>query len=127
MRKVAPEVAADWPAYRDLDAMLAGVQERRGNVSAAWAWLGTYDITQDDAARLFGQLQVTVVPRLHEHTPGELIAVVRTMSNWARLTPGQRQALEAEYEAIYQRLGRPIRASSAAALITAQRSTAGAG
>jgi ubiquinone/menaquinone biosynthesis C-methylase UbiE len=124
MRKVAPEVAANWPAYRDLDAMLAGVQERRGNVSAAWAWLGTYDLAQDDAARLFGQLQVTVVPRLHEHTPGELIAVVRTMSSWARLTPGQQQALEAEYEAIYQRLGRPIRASSAAALITAHRSTA---
>lgn len=125
MRRVAPEVAANWPAYRDLDAMLAGVEHRRGNVSAAWAWLGTYDIAQDYAARLFGQLQVAIAPRLHEHTPGELTAIVRTMSNWARLTPGQQHALEREYAAIYERLGRPIRASSAAALITAQRRTAG--
>src|SRR5438552_3280260 len=33
IRKVAPDIAAHWPAYRDLDATLAGVKQRRGNVS----------------------------------------------------------------------------------------------
>ena len=125
MGKVAPDVAASWPAYRDLDATLAGVQQRRGNVSAVWAWLGSYDIAQDCAARLFGDVQLAVMPRLVEHTPDQLSALVRTMSFYACLSPGQRQALESEYEAIYERLGRPIRASVVASLVTAQRSTEG--
>jgi len=123
MRKVAPDIAANWPAYRDLEATLAGMEQRRGNVSAAWAWLGSHDIGQDYAGRLFGDAQVAVMPELIEHTPGELNAVVRTMSFYARLSSDQRQALEREYEAIYERLGRPIRASVIAALVTARRST----
>jgi ubiquinone/menaquinone biosynthesis C-methylase UbiE len=121
VRKVAPDVAADWPAYRDLDATLAGMAQRRGNVSAVWAWLGSYDIGQDYAARLFGDVQVAVMPKLVEHTPDEIIALLRTMSFYARLSLGQRQALEREYEAVYERLGRPIRASTVAALVTARR------
>ena|ERR1700684_2712412 len=125
MGKVAPDVAASWPTYRDLDATLAGTEQRRGNVSKVWAWLGSYDIAQDYAAGLFGDVQVAVMPRLVEHTPDELNALVRTMSFYARLSPGQRQALEREYEAIYERLGRPIRASVVASLVTARRSTEG--
>jgi ubiquinone/menaquinone biosynthesis C-methylase UbiE len=121
IKKVAPDVAADWPAYRDLDATLAGMEQRRGNVSEVWAWLGSYDIAQDYAGRLFGDVQAAVMPGLIEHTPEELNALLRTMSFYARLSPGQRQALEREYEAIYERLGRPIRASTVAALVTARR------
>ena len=99
------------------------MEQRRGNVSAAWAWLGSYDIGQDYAGRLFGDAQVAVTPKLIEHTPGELTAAVRTMSFYARLSPDQRQALEREYEAIYERFGRPIRASVIAALVTARRNT----
>jgi SAM-dependent methyltransferase len=121
MRKVAPDIAANWPAYRDLDATLAGVEQRRGNVSQAWAWLGSYDIGQGYAGALFGDVQIAVMPKLLEHTPDEVNAVIRTMSFYARLSPGQRQALEHEHEAIYERLGRPIRASIAAALVTARR------
>jgi hypothetical protein len=120
MRKVAPDIAANWPTYRDLDATLAGVEQRRGNVSEVWAWLGSCDIGQDYVGRLFGDVQVAVMPKLIEHTPDELNALVRTMSFYARLSPDQRQALEREHEAIYERLGRPIRASTVAALVTAQ-------
>jgi len=121
IRKVAPDVAANWPAYRDLDTTVAGLEQRRGNVSEAWAWLGSYDIGQDYAGHLFGDVQVAVMPKLVEHTPDELNALLRTMSFYARISPGQRQALEREYEAIYERLGRPIRASTVAALVTARR------
>jgi SAM-dependent methyltransferase len=123
MRKVAPDIAAEWPIYRDLGATLAGMEQRRGNVSEVWAWLGSYDVGQDYAGRLFGDVQVAVMPKLIELTSDELNALVRTMSFYARLSPGQRQALEREHEAIYARLGRPIRASTVAALITARRST----
>jgi SAM-dependent methyltransferase len=122
LRKVAPDIAAHWPAYRDLDATLAGVEQRRGNVSKAWAWLGSCDIGQEYAGRLFGDVQVAVTPKLVEHTSDELNAVIRTMSFNARLSRDQREALECEYEAIYERLGRPIRASTVAVLITARRS-----
>jgi ubiquinone/menaquinone biosynthesis C-methylase UbiE len=125
LRTVAPDIAANWPTYRDLDATLAGIEQRRGNVSEAWAWLGGYDVAQDYAGRLFGDVQVAVMPKLIEHTPDELNALVRTLSFYARLSPGQRQALEREHEAIYERLGRPIRASTVAALVTARRSTEG--
>ena len=121
-RKVAPEIAANWPVYRDHGATLAGMERRRGNVSEVWAWLGSYDIARDYAAGLFGDVQVAVTaPRLYEHTPDQLTAAIRTMSAYARLSPDQRQALEREYQLIYERLGRPIRASTVTALVTARR------
>jgi ubiquinone/menaquinone biosynthesis C-methylase UbiE len=125
MRKVAPDIAADWPAYRDLDGTLAGIEQRRGNVSQAWSWLGSYDIGRDYARRLFDDVQVAVMPKLIEQTSDELNALVRTMSFYARLSAAQRQALEREYEAIYERFGRPIRASTVSAVVTARRSHPG--
>jgi ubiquinone/menaquinone biosynthesis C-methylase UbiE len=121
VRKVAPEIAAEWPAYRDLEAMLAGVEQRRGNISEVWGWLGSYDLAQDYAGGLFDDAQVAVMPSLVEHTPDELNALIRTMSYYARLSSDQRQALEREFVAIYERLGRPIQASIIAALVTARR------
>jgi ubiquinone/menaquinone biosynthesis C-methylase UbiE len=122
IRKVAPDIADNWPTYRDLDTTLAEVEQRRENVSEVWSWLGSYDMAQDYASRLFGDVQVAAVPKLIEQTADEVNAVIRTMSFYARLSPGQRQALEDEYAAIYERLGRPIRASTVTILVTAQRS-----
>ena len=122
IRKVAPDIAASWPVYRNLEATLAGMEQRRSNISEVWAWLGRYDVGQDYAGRLFGDVQVAVMPKLIQHTPDELNALLRTMSFYAQLSPEQRQSLEREYEAIYERLGRPIRASTVAVLVTAQRS-----
>ena len=121
MAKVAPDVAAGWPVYRDIDGTLEGVERHRGNVSEVWAWLGSYDMAQDAAARLFGDVQVALVPKLVEQTASELNATFRTMSYYARLSPSQREALAQECEAIYARLGRPIRASVVTALVTARR------
>lgn len=121
MAKVAPDIAAGWPVYRDVDDTLAGAERRRGNVSEVWSWLGSYDLAQDDAARLFGDVQLALVPKLIELTDSELYATIRTMSYYARLSPAQRQALAREYEALYARLGRPVRASMVTALVTARR------
>jgi len=121
LSRVAPDITANWPAYRDLDATLAGIEGRRNNISQAWSWLGSYDIGREYAGRLFGDVQAAIMPKLIEHTPDELGALLRTMSYYARLSPEQRQALDREYEAIYQRFGRPIRASRIAVLLTARR------
>jgi SAM-dependent methyltransferase len=122
LRRNAPEIAATWPTYRDIDCTIAGVEERRQNVADAWSWLGNYDIGRDYAANLFEDLRLATVPTLIEHTAGELNALLGTMSFWARLSPEQRDALVNENHALEARLGRPIRASTLAVLVTARRS-----
>ena len=122
IRKVAPDIAADWPKYPDLDGLLAGAEQRRANISEVWAWLSSYDVGREHAGRLFGDVQVAVMPKLAEHTADRLNAIVRTMSFYSRLSPGQRQALELEHASICDRLGRPIRVSTVTALVTAPRS-----
>jgi SAM-dependent methyltransferase len=119
--RVAPGVAADWPTDRDVDGMLSGVDERHGNVSEVWAWLGGYELARGYAAELFDDAQIAAVPVLQEHTADELNALLGTMSFSARLSPRQRDALRAEIHALHQRLGRPIRSSTVACLVTARR------
>jgi SAM-dependent methyltransferase len=121
MARVAPGLAADWPTYRDLDVTLGGVDERRGNVSEVWAWLGGYELARGHAADLFDDTQVAAVPALLEHTADAINALLGTMSFWARLSPRQRDALCAENHALHQRLGRPVRSSTVACLVTARR------
>jgi SAM-dependent methyltransferase len=121
MARIAPEVAASWPTSRDLDGTLAGVAARRGNVSEVWAWLGGYDLEREDAGRLFQDVEVAVVPTLLEHTAEELNALLGTMSFWTRLSPEQRATLAAENDALHRQLGRPIRSSVVACLVTARR------
>jgi SAM-dependent methyltransferase len=125
LARIAPELAAEWPSYRDLDAMLEGAAQRRGNVSEAWAWLGSYDVARAYAADLFEDAQLTAIPTLVEQTADELNAVLGTMSFWARLSAGQREALRAENRALHERLGRPIRSSIANCLLTARRASRG--
>jgi SAM-dependent methyltransferase len=121
MSTFAPELAAEWPMYRDLDGTLSGVAARRGNVSEVWAWLGTYDIARGHAAGRFEDTQVAAVPMVLEHSAEELNALLGTMSFWKRLSPSQRHALAAEHDVLHQRLGRPIRSSTVACLVTARR------
>jgi ubiquinone/menaquinone biosynthesis C-methylase UbiE len=121
LANVAPEQAAAWPIYRDLDGMMAGAAERRNNVSEVWSWLGGYALGRAYAAPLFQDVQVAAVPFAREHTAEELTALLGTMSFWAQLSPSQREALAAEIDALARRLGRPIRSGVVACLVTARR------
>ena len=112
LARVAPEIAAEWPAYRNLAAIGAGVKQRRDNVSEVWAWIGSYDLARARVGRLFVDVQVASVPIVVEHTADELNGLLRTMSFYSRLSPGQRRAMENELVAMYERLGRPIRSST---------------
>jgi SAM-dependent methyltransferase len=118
---IAPEIAADWPSYRDLDTTLAGVYERRGNISEVWAWLDSYDLARAYAAGLFDDAEIAAVPTPIEHTAEELNSLLGTMSFWSRLSPAQRTALQSENRALHERLGRPIRSSVLGCAVTARR------
>ena len=121
LARIAPELAAEWPKYRDLDDTLAGAEQRQGNVSEAWAWLGSYEVARGYVSDLFEDAQLAAMPILVEHTADALNALLGTMSFWARLSPRQRDALIAENHALHKRLGRPIRSSTVACLLTARR------
>jgi SAM-dependent methyltransferase len=121
LERVAPELAAEWPAYRDLDSTVAGVAARRANVSEVWSWLGGYDLARAYAASLFDDVQILARTLHVKHTAEALTALLGTMSFWARLSPRQREALAAENQALERRLGRPVRSSMAACLVTARR------
>ena len=123
LTRIAPEIAANWPAYRDLGTTVAGAEERRENVSEVWAWLGSHDVAGPQASSLFSDVQTAAVPTPMEQTADELNALLRTASFYHRISSSQRQALESEHVAIYERLGRPIRSSTVAVLVTARRST----
>ncbi|HEY2631840.1 MAG TPA: class I SAM-dependent methyltransferase [Solirubrobacteraceae bacterium] len=121
MVKIAPDLAAEWPTYRDLPSTLAGVETRRENVSEVWGWLGSYELARAYVADLFDDARIATVPTPWEHTAEELTALLGTMSFWARLSLGQRDALAAEHRAFEQRIGRPVRSSTVACLVLARR------
>lgn len=121
VRRHAPEIAATWPTYRDLQSTIAGVQEHRQNVAIAWAWLGSYDIGRDYVADLFEDVQLATAPMLIERTADQLNALLATLSFWARLSPDQRDAIASDNRALHERLQRPLRASTLAGLVTARR------
>jgi hypothetical protein len=89
-------------------------------VSEAWAWLGGYDIARPEAGHLFEQADLLALPIRSEHSVEEVNALLATMSFWSRLSPQERAALTAANEAVARRLGRPIRSSTAACLLTAR-------
>jgi SAM-dependent methyltransferase len=123
VRMHAPELADTWPNYRDLEGLIAGVEERRRNVADAWGWLGDYDLGREYVAELFEDLELATVPNMVEHTADEINALLGTMSFWARLSVEQREAVVNENRALHERLGRPIRSSTVAVLLTARRSS----
>ena len=121
MTAIAPGIAASWPHYRDLETTLAGVRERRENISEIWAWLGGYEVAREYAAHLFHDAQISLAPTLMEHTAAELGALLGTMSFWSRLSPEQREAMGNANRTLHEQLGRPIRSSIVACLVTARR------
>jgi SAM-dependent methyltransferase len=122
LKKIAPEVAARWPHYYELDEIFDGVKMRHENISEVWAWLGDYDLARNYVSNLFKDTQIAAVPNLIEQTADELIALFRTISVYSSLSDQQRNDLEYEYKEIYNRLNRPIRSSTVTILITAKRS-----
>ncbi len=117
----APELAAEWPPLRGLDAIDAAVEERRDDIAAVWSWLEAHDVEHPEAARLFGGVSFMTVPLLLEQTADELNRLMTTTSLYQRLTLAQREGWARDNVTLHQRLGRPIRSSVAAVLVAAQR------
>jgi SAM-dependent methyltransferase len=119
LRRVAPEIAAGWPTLRPVDSILAGIEERAANVSEVWSWVGQYELGRS-GGRLFDDVRAAAVPVVREHSATDLIALVRTLSPYHRMTADQQAALEDAIVDLQERLGRPFRSTTAAVLVSAR-------
>ena len=122
LASVAPDIAATWPELRDADTILAGVGNRRDNISEVWSWIGGHRLAVPEAARLFEDVEIEVAPIYTEQTGDQLNAVVRTTSLYARIPADRRQAFEDENVRVAERLGGIVRTSELAVLVTGRRS-----
>jgi len=122
LEQYLPEDAAALPPLRDLETMMAGVEERRANVSEAWEWLtaGTHKLASEDAADLFEDVQLATVVATVEQTADEALAQFRTTSLYFRIDPSRRAAFEDDERRIVQRFGGMLKFSRAAVMVTAR-------
>jgi SAM-dependent methyltransferase len=126
VRTYAPEVAAGRRPLRDLETILAGVEQRRGNVSAVLDWVmddGRHGLAISDAADLFEDVEVVSVTSSIEQTADELLALLRTTSLHFQIDPARRSAFEDDERRVVERFGGTIRSSDAAMLMTARRNS----
>lgn len=121
LKKVDPEAAEQWPHYYALAEIIDGVEKRRHNISSAWSWLGSYDVSREYAGRLFGKVKLAVLPTLIEQTADQAVGMLQTLSFYSRLTATQRGNLDQEFKTINDRLRRPMRSSIVSVLMTAAK------
>jgi ubiquinone/menaquinone biosynthesis C-methylase UbiE len=127
LRRHAPEVAGQWRQPAEFDAVLAGVAERRGNVSELWDWLmqgglRRPEMAVPEAERLFEDVEVEGEAYTVEETADEIVAHLRTTSLYHRIDPARREAFEEDHRRVVERLGGIVRSSLAVVLMTARRS-----
>jgi SAM-dependent methyltransferase len=123
LRKHAPEVADSLPPALDLETILAGAEERRGNVSAVWDWImgEFHGLATDDAAELFDDVEVLTTVSTVEQTTDQFCDHIRTTSLYFRIDPASRAAFEEDERRLLDGLGGTLRFSHAAILVTARR------
>jgi ubiquinone/menaquinone biosynthesis C-methylase UbiE len=123
LRAYVPELVARWRPPQELDVLLAGARERRGNPSEVWDWVSWARdrLAVPAAAELFEDAEVATELWTLEETADELLAHFRTTSLYYRIEPDRRAALEDDHRRLVERHGGTIRTTRAAVLMTARR------
>ncbi len=125
--KHAPDVVAGFHPPRELEVVLTGAADRRGNASEVWDWLvsaGRHRLAVPAVADLFVDVDVTSELRQVEETAEELIEHFRTTSIYHQVDPARREALERDDTRVLERHGGTIRWPLAVVLMTARRAPA---
>ncbi len=120
-RHAAPEVAAERAPLRDEETIRLGFDQRRGNISEAWAWLAHPGLGVPEAESLFGPATLTTVPRVVEQTADELWALFETTAIYHRLGERALAELRTADAEIIDRAGGVLRSPRLVALVTAPR------
>lgn len=127
LRKHAPEIAAESRPFGDLDALIAGAEERSRNVSEVWEWLlqgglQRPTLATPEAADLFENVEVAYEAYEIEETADEWVALFRTTALHQRLDSSSLTPLEDDLRSLVEVLGGTIRSAVAHILMTARRS-----
>src|SRR5262245_14836483 len=120
----SPDIATEWREPVELEALVAGVDDRRGNVSAAWDWLmaqGRHAMAVPEAADLFDDVQLLVERRVISETVDEFLAHYRTTSQYFRIAEDRRQPYEEDIRDLVERLGGTVGGTVADVAMTALR------
>jgi ubiquinone/menaquinone biosynthesis C-methylase UbiE len=117
-REVVPEAAA-WIS-RDPETLWKGAETRRNNISELWAWLVKRDIARPEAAELFEDVQLRTVQLEIAETAAEVVAHVRTQSEYLRLDSSRQRRLDERISAFVENQGGTYRPTTFATLATAR-------
>jgi SAM-dependent methyltransferase len=118
-RRVSPE-ARNWEPP-DAQALLAGAEDRRDNISELWAWLGQRELGRPEAATLFRDVRLQTAPIDVAETADEVLALTRTQSSYLQLDPRRQLELEELIAETIGKLGGTHRPRLVATLATARR------
>jgi hypothetical protein len=116
---VSPE-ARNWEPP-DGQALVAGAEERRDNISEVWAWFAQRELGRPEAATLFRDAQLRTVPIEVAETAEDVLALTRTQSSYLRLDSARQLKLEQLIAETIEGLGGMHRPWLVAALATARR------
>jgi len=105
---------------RDLASLRAGFEERSGDVSAVWTWLGHDDLTSPDAATLFHDVNLTTAIDPREQTTEQLWAFYETTSTYQRVEPDARESLRRDLHEAINGMGGTLRSNELGVLVTAR-------
>ena len=117
LRSVDPDVQL-WE-LRDADAIRTGAEARLDNVSELWSWLHNRDGARPEAARLFTAVRYQAVPVVHERTPAEELALLRTTSMYLGLDRDRQELLEQGVAKLAEEHGPAAQSDTFAVLVTA--------
>jgi SAM-dependent methyltransferase len=118
-RQVSPE-ARSWEPP-DGQALLAGAEGRRDNISELWAWFAQRELGRPEAATLFRDVRLRTLPIEVAETADEVLALTRTQSSYLRLDADRQMELESLISETIEQLGGLHRPWLVAALATARR------
>ena len=121
----APEVADRVQADRSRDAIVAGVDERRGNVSEVWQWIspGGRSLVAEEAASLFEGVELEITEDRLDRSADEFLGFVRTTSFYFGIDPAHRSGFEEGTRAMFEQIGGRLHSTLLFTLVTARRAS----
>ena len=127
LRHHAPELAAQWRPAPELEALIAGAEDRRENVSEAWEWvlqggLERPSLVAPEAAELFAEVEVAYDTHAVEETANQWLDLFRTTALYQRIEVARRPALEEDARRLIEQQSGLARSSLVTVLVTAVQS-----
>ena len=117
----APEIAHQLRPDRDPGALLAGADERRGNVSAVWNWISGrgMGLEVEEAADLFAGVEIEVAEERLEQSAEAFLGFLRTTSFYFGMDRAHRVPFDHATQGMFEQIGGSLHSTWLFTLVTA--------